>query len=327
MSSPSTRNRPPRIALIGAGKWMRSHHLPIVRRLEEQGALTIAGLYNRTVETARELSRQHGISRIYESLNELVSDESLDGVVVCVGREAVYRVLAQIAACPLPLLVEKPPGNSVEEATQLSEMIGDRAIVGFNRRFAPSVTRFRELLESSEPVLHMECQFTRRMRNDEHFVIESGIHGVDLIQWLSGPVAQVRVTASPQKAVSDIRSRVPYWDASLQFESGATAHMTFVPRAGFAGERYTAYAADRTIILDFGCHFCDVTASRVRSCEASGETITYEFGSCPRDPFLAEGFIHEYHAFLDLITHGAPSASTFSSACASLQICEEIEQR
>ncbi|MFW6368788.1 MAG: Gfo/Idh/MocA family protein [Spirochaetota bacterium] len=325
MNTRAERPALPCIALIGSGKWMRSHHLPLARRLEDQGELVIAGLWNRTVSTARTLAGLHGVSHVYESIEELLADQSVTGAVVCVSKEAVYRVLSRIASRGWPLLVEKPPGNSVEEAQHLTDMIGDRAIVGFNRRFAPSVGRFKALLEESAPVYHIECQFTRRKRSDSRFVTETGIHAIDLIRWLLGPVSSVHARAYTAKAVDGGAPVISHWHASLEFDCGASAHISFLPHSGFSGERYTAYAPDRTIVLDYACYHCDGSESRVTSYNADGEISTFERmpGEC--DPYREEGFVHEYHAFLDLVAGGTPSISTVSSACSSLEIAEQIQ--
>lgn len=326
MDNYSESVRPQRIVLIGAGKWMRSHHLPVVRRLEDQGILEIAGIWNRTKRTAVELAEEYQVSRVYDSLNEVTDDASLDGAVVCVSREAVYGVVARMRNRALPLLVEKPPGNSSEEGRRLAELIGDRAIVGFNRRYAPVVERFRTIALENSPVHYVDCQFTRTLRTDPRFVSETGIHGINLLEWLLGPVTEVVARAHAGTGTRNRKAQEVYhWQAMLTFDSGSFAHVSFLPRAGFSGERYTAYMQDRTVVLDYGCHFCDDTVSRISVYDARSEKPGWTEEYAEKDRFKREGFINEYNEFIELMRRGTASRSTLDSSWNSLRVCEEIE--
>ncbi len=332
-----------RLAFVGASEWMERYHIASALRLREEGLLELHGIWNRTREKARRLAGVYGIGRVYERPEEIVGDANVDGIVVVVSREAAYEILVRLTATRAPILCEKPAGDTPEQARSLGELFDDRGLVGFNRRFAPIVEQFRDrIVGCSGPPYLAECTFARRDRRDPRFITESGVHAVDLLQWLLGPVRSVdpsaigggppaegRSAADPHTAQSRSATGVPLSRrALLRFESNVEAWVSFLPRVGYASERYTVHVPDRTLQLDYGGAYLDSDRSRimVRRHIAGSEPQVEQIDDRTTDPLESGGFLGEYRAFLDHIGTGKPVRSTFRTAARSVELSHEIEQ-
>ena len=318
-------DRPARLAFVGASDWMQRYHLAAAARLRETGALEIRGIWNRTGEKAARLSDRFAIPRVYETLDELKHDRTLDGVVVVVSRTSVFEVLMSLAECRLPILTEKPPGDTPEQAERLAETFGERGVVGFNRRFVPLHDRFRELIGASGLPHLAECRFARRGRRDPRFVTESGVHAINLLEWLLGPIASLDARCGPDAASS---SAPPLHRRALaRFAGGAEAFICFLPRAGYACEHYTVHASDRTLTLECAAHYTDESESRivVREHRGGAEPAVSVITEQERDPLERGGFMGEYREFLELIRTGRPPRSSFRSSVSSVRLSHCVE--
>ncbi len=344
MSPATDRAQPARLAFVGASEWMERYHIASACRLRDRGLLELHGIWNRTRAKARRLADEYGIGRVYERQEDIVADGAVDGIVVVVSREAAFDVLLRLSGSRAPILCEKPAGDTPGQADTLAELFEDSGLVGFNRRFAPIVERFRERIAACpEPPYLAECTFARRDRRDPRFVTESGVHAVDLLQWLLGAVDSVDASAIgddthlEDRAVGGSRAAMkskapggapPSRRALLRFASNAEAWVSFLPRAGYARERYTVHAPERTFELDYGGAYLDAESSSItiRRHVGFSEQEIERIGDEADDPLEGGGFIAEYRAFLEHIATGVPARSNFRTAAASVRLSHEIEQ-
>ncbi len=320
-----TSPRPPRIALIGAGGWAARYHVPVLLRLARRRRVVLQGLWNRTRSKAEALAHRHGINRVYASLDELLADESLDAVSVVVGSGAVLETVLRINARGLPVICEKPPGRDAAEARTLAEQVRLPNVVGFNRRYSPLCQRFKEALGGLPPIRFVECRFLRRGRTTPRFVSETGIHGIDLLDYLFGPLRSVRTLAVPAGRESD-KFRV----AEVELAQDIRGIVELFPLSGIARERIEAHGEGVCAVLAPAQHFCD---------ESRGEITVYRDtgGRRPvvqrirepliRDPPVQGGYLGEYEDLLRALRGGGTTLSSFQSAARSMAAAETVESR
>ncbi len=316
-----------RLAFVGAGGWMSRYHLPAAGRLQERGEITMAGIWNRTPEKAARLAEAFSIPRVYESLAELCADPDLDGIVVVVSRVSVYEVMMQLAGSRCPLFVEKPPGDTPQQAEQLAETFGTRCMVGFNRRFVAFHERFAELVEAAPEVHLVECRFTRRGRDDPRFVTESGVHSVNFLEWLLGPITDLQADRYP-----DPEGGWLHWRATVRFSSGPTGHLVFLPRSGYACEHYTVHARNRSLTLECATPYSDDSENRIiireqphRPGSQNAPKVTV-LTDDTEDELERGGFMDEYREFVALVRSGRPSSSGLYESVSSVRISHAIER-
>jgi predicted dehydrogenase len=137
------RQRP--ITIIGAGGIVRDAHLPAYA----QAGFHVTGITNRDRRKAEKLAAAYSIPRVYDSLDEAIS-ESPEDVVFDVALPAALHteVLAQLPRGSTVLL-QKPMGENIEQAQSILEVCEGReltAAVNFQLRFAPFVIAARDLI-------------------------------------------------------------------------------------------------------------------------------------------------------------------------------------
>lgn len=318
MELPSVCGSPVRLAVLGAGGWARQYHLPTLAALRSTGAVEIAGLWNRTTGTAAEAARQFGVQRVYRSLDELVDDDRLDGYVVVVDSGAVFDVVSALLARPLPMLVEKPPGRSYREALALADRVHVPNVVGFNRRYMPLNRRFRELAGTLTGAHYAGCRFHRHGRGAGRFIGETGIHGINFIEFVGGPIGAVRCL--PQRAET---GTCVAW---LEFETGMAGLVEFLPRSGASVERYEVHGPESSLYLESPTPYCSDAPGRIVVHHRGRPAAVIAGVDDPDGSLLCAGLIDEYRDFLAAIADPAhATASNFRNACNTMRIAEAIE--
>ena len=220
-----------RAGFVGCGNITETH----VRAAREAG-WTVAGFAGSRLEKAEAFAARHG-GRAFPGL-ELLLDTPLDLVVIGSpsGLHAEHGIAA--AARGRHLLVEKPIDVAVERGQVLvaaAERAGVHLAVLYQDRLNPALVRLRDaiaagrlgrpLLVSARVKWHRPPEYyaASRWRGTRALdggaaLVNQGIHTVDLLLWLLGPVAQVRaLTASAVHAIEGEDTAL----ALLEFASGA----------------------------------------------------------------------------------------------------------
>jgi len=195
------------IVLIGAGDIVQSAHLPAYRA----AGLPVAGLFDVRSEVSVAVASQHGVGRVFASLEAAAA---APGVVFDVAVPA-DAVLGVVEALPVGanVLIQKPLGRDLEEARRIVACCEQRkltAAVNFQLRFSPNMLALADALERSlfGQVRDVELRvnvLTPWQRWDflkgipRHEILYHSIHYLDLIRALFGEPRSVvcRVTRNP----------------------------------------------------------------------------------------------------------------------------------
>lgn len=314
---PHESNRPIRIAVIGTGDWSRHFHLPALKALAHEFPVEIAGVWNQNGETAQLAARHFDIGRVYRSLDEAADDARADCFAVIVNSAAVKEIVARLLPRGLPILTEKPPGRTSAEARWLADAVRAPNVVAFNRRYMPINRRFKEMADVLPGAYFAECHFYRNDRPHERFVTETGIHGINFMEYLFGPVRSLRTEthAAPDGGMS--------WIASAVFAGGVRGVLKFFPCCGSSVERYEVHGPGRSLYLHCPQPYTS-DRGRIETHEHSrlAATLDDEAGETP----LGSGALDEYRDFFRAVrnaTHG--TASNFANAWHSVHVAEAIE--
>ncbi len=321
-----------KLCQVGCGEHARVAHGPSQARCaRERPSLVLAGCCDLDAGRAESFRREFGYERAYSDLAAMLDAERPDAAVVVVPVERAVGVGSMVLERGIPLLLEKPPGETTAEVDCLiaaAEREG-RAVphqVAFNRRFAPLVQELRRGIEEAGPLQHLHYEMTRVERRDPDFST-TAIHGLDAVRYLAGAdyaEARFRYHEMPElgRGVANILV-----DAVMT--SGATAHLAFCPVAGVMVERATAHAHGHTLSLHVPMwsgidapgrlwHFAggklvaDVTGDRV-----GDGTALFELG----------GFYRETVAFLDDVEAGRPPSPSLRESRQSVAIAEHVRAR
>lgn len=137
------------IIIIGAGGIVQDAHLPAY----EMAGFSVLGIYDIRTDTAEKARKRFPfISTVYQSMEEVLSEEELSKAVIDVAVPAgqTIKILDQLPEYST-VLIQKPMGENLEQAREILELCSKKkfvAAVNFQLRFAPYCIAARQLIES-----------------------------------------------------------------------------------------------------------------------------------------------------------------------------------
>ncbi len=222
-----------RIGAIGAGFIMRDIQLPAYRK----AGFHVAALASRTPEIAQEVGDVRGIPKVYDTIDELLRDSSLDILDIAIPPDKqveVVRELVRLKGKPKGILAQKPLATNLKEAAEMVQLCAGAGItlaVNQNMRFDHSIRALHTLLRRGylgEPVLS-----TIELRAVPHWqswlkkyhrltLLNMSVHHLDTFRWLFGNPEAVYTSAR-----RDPRTAFPHEDGIclyiLEYENGFRA--------------------------------------------------------------------------------------------------------
>lgn len=138
---------PVRVASVGLGWWGGT-----LATKAKEGGLEVVSCYARTPETRDEFAATHG-ARAAESLEAVLSDESVEGVLLATPHSTHADLVDEVAGAGKHVFVDKPFTLTVAEgkrAIAAAEKAGVILQVGHNRRRQPANRRLKEMVDSGE---------------------------------------------------------------------------------------------------------------------------------------------------------------------------------
>jgi predicted dehydrogenase len=137
-----------RVGIAGCGRVAGLRHLPALARVEDASVVALA---DPDATRLAGLGDRFGIDRRHASHEELIADETVDAVAVCVPPALHVPVAVAALEAGKHILVEKPLALDIADAARLVELARDRpqaAAVGFNFRHHRLVAEAHTLMAS-----------------------------------------------------------------------------------------------------------------------------------------------------------------------------------
>jgi predicted dehydrogenase len=315
-----------RLAFVGNGNWANKYHFPALDYLRQQGcySLHLCGLYSLDPQRDHETAQRYRFEQIYASLDELLADESINAIAATVAPEALVSVMRQLAARRLPIFSEKPPGRSYADAQALAELVDLPNVLAFNRRYIPLNNQFKQIVDQMQDLYFIEGHFLRHNRQDPLFVLETGVHWINFVEYLFGPIRAVRNEHFPHP-----QSVTPVRLAHITFASGLRGLLKFLPCTGAQGERLEVHSPRQTAYL-YGPLWADPGEIVIEENEAH-ETLHQQrlvrrtIPGSDGPEIVERGIVGEYEEFFQAVLTGQATRSNFQNGANTLRIAEAIE--
>lgn len=207
---------PKPIVIIGVGGIVNDAHLPAYRK----AALPVAGVFDLDAARARAAAQRWAVPRVFRSLDEAaaMSDCVFDVATPPVAHRGIVAALPQGAA----VLVQKPLGLDLAEATRIRAVCRERALVAavnFQLRFAPMMLAVADAIGRGVlgRLLDLEVHlnlvtpwqlFPHLKPNPRVEIVSHSIHYLDLIRALAGEPRGVlaRTYAHPATDLAQTRT-------------------------------------------------------------------------------------------------------------------------
>lgn len=295
-------------AIVGTGAIARVH-AQAMAALEKA---RLVGVFDTSRERCAAFAQQHGC-KAYDSMESLLSDGEVAVVSICTpsGLHGPYGVMA--ANAKKHFITEKPMAitrQQLDEMIAAAEENGVKAAVIVQKRFADCVVKLKRAIEEGRlgQIYSADC-FMRYYRTEDYYsqnggwrgtwaldgggaLMNQGIHGVDLVQYLMGGarsvVAHCRTMARPIETEDHAYLLVEYENGAVGTIHSSTVCSPGLPcTVTICGEKGTVVLQEDAIV----------------KWEVEGETWEPEKRtgvSAHRDP-MAFPIEHHISQFADLI--------------------------
>lgn len=204
MAAPTPEN-PFRVASVGLGRWARV----IADGAARSPKIQLMSCYTRDPAKRAEFAAAYGCQPA-ESLEALLADPKVEGVMLTTPNDTHADLIVQIAAAGKHVSVEKPIANTLADARRIVEACrqhGVRLAVGHSARRLGAARQIRAMLQDGTlgEVSLVEANFSNdrgleltpdrwRWFKDQSPggpLIQLAIHHVDTLQSLFGPIESV----------------------------------------------------------------------------------------------------------------------------------------
>jgi predicted dehydrogenase len=194
-------------------------------------------------------------ARFSTEIDELLSDEELDAVVIATGVPSHAPLALRALGAGKHCFVEKPLAQSSVDAAGVvdaAESAGRILMVGHLLEYHPGVRKLKDLLDSGElGTLHY--MYSRRLnlgkiRGDENALWSLGAHDVSVVLHLLEGEEPEEVLAHGESFVRDGVEDVVF--CNLRFPSGRVAHMHLSWLDPHKERRFTLVGSKRMATFD-----------------------------------------------------------------------------
>lgn len=134
------------IAFCGTGGIVQYAHIPAYKK----AGFNIVGCYDLNPETAKSVAAQHGIPRVYATLDELLSDPAVQIVDIAVPPWEQLKTVEQIAAARKHMLCQKPLSDNFADAVKIVELAkaaGVKQAINHQMRWDAGIHASKHLIE------------------------------------------------------------------------------------------------------------------------------------------------------------------------------------
>ncbi|WJH33893.1 Gfo/Idh/MocA family oxidoreductase [Paenibacillus sp. CC-CFT747] len=266
-----------RIAVVGCGGISASHF----QGINETEEAELVAVCDANEQRAEETAAKYGV-RAYTRLEVMLAQPDIDAVCICTpsGLHAEQTIMA--AAAGKHVVCEKPMAIVLEDVEQMIEACsqsGVKLTTIFPRRMSPAAVFVKKLIDEGRLGRLSLCSgYVKFYRNQAYYdsagwrgtwamdgggaMMNQGIHTVDLLQWLAGPVESLKGFA--RNVLRDIEVEDTAVTA-LQFCNGAL---------GTLEATTTAYKQpDHQIIIHGDLGTVVLTGDQITTLEVMGEPI------------------------------------------------------
>lgn len=226
-----------KLAIVGMGRWGEV----LVRSVQgTSDTVEFSTVVSRSPDRIGATSRDLGL-KVLPDLDAALADPSIDGLVVTTPHSRHAEAIAACRRAGRPVLVEKPftlTRASADVALSDGESL---VLAAHNRRFLPSAVALYDAAHRGDlgEILHIEANFSGNMvgrytedmwRSDDTEspaggLAGSGIHMIDLIIGLAGPIDSVHAMSSRRVAALPIDDTMA---AAFRLVSGGSAVLSCV---------------------------------------------------------------------------------------------------
>ncbi|MGP4039713.1 Gfo/Idh/MocA family protein [Gracilibacillus sp. D59] len=195
-----------RFAILGCGI-IAEVHAEGITKIEEA---ELVAVYDINPEEGEKFAEKYGAVPC-SNFEQMLEMESIDVVCICTPSGLHAKQTIQIAKAKKHVLVEKPMAIKLEDINPMIQACEENQVLlstVFPRRMSPQARFAKELIQNGKlGELSLCSAYVKLYRNQEYYdsagwrgtwevdgggaMMNQGIHTVDMLQWLVGPVSSL----------------------------------------------------------------------------------------------------------------------------------------
>lgn len=204
------KDSPVRIGIVGLGRWAKV----LSKAVNQSPKLKIVGGYSRSEEKRQAFEAETGIPSL-ASMDAMLSDPSIEGVVLTVPNEQHLPMAEAVAKARKHVYTEKPIASTLVEGLKieaLEQQYGVSVTVGHSARLMAGIRRIREAIDNDElgRVAFIEANFSNnraleltpkawrwyKAKAPGGPLSQLAIHQFDVLHYLGGEVVEASAMVS-----------------------------------------------------------------------------------------------------------------------------------
>jgi predicted dehydrogenase len=226
-----------RLASIGLGRWARV----LARGAQRGTVIELASCFSRSEESRSKFQEEFGVPRATSSLDELLADPEIEGVLVTTPNDSHKSVILECLDAGKAVYTDKPIAHTMEDAGQIARAAtasGRPFAVGHSARRLGGHRAMKQWIDtgkigrvslaeanfSNERGLELTTETWRWFadKSPGGAMIQLGVHHADNLQYLLGPVKAVSAHARRLYTKSEVPDAIM---SILEFESGPLGYL------------------------------------------------------------------------------------------------------
>lgn len=259
--TPPPSGAPVGIAVVGAGQFMKSMHLPYLASLKERVA--VRRIVDQAGHNAVGVASKFPGCQAATDPASVWSDPAIHAVLIGTRHDTHAELAFRALEAGKAVFVEKPMALTPGDFARLQDAIGRTGapyLVGYNRRFSPMARSLRKQVQSRVNPLMLHYTMNAGYIPYTHWtqthegggrIMGEGCHIIDLFRYLVGhPVESLHVEAL-RPATAQVRPN-DNCVITLRYSDGSVATLlyTAVGNAGASKERLEAFWDEKAAMLD-----------------------------------------------------------------------------
>jgi len=300
--------------LIGAGRAGMVHAYNIVRSIENA---RLAAIVDSSREALDQRGEELGVSELYTSVDEALSEGSFDAVVVVTPTFTHRDIVVKSAEAGKHIFCEKPMSITIEEADDMINAASESGVklqVGFMRRFDEPFVRAHEIIADGglgEVMIikslgrgpGLPPPWTYDTARSNGLLGEVNSHDFDSSRWLAGSEYRRVYAEAANRKVGKLKKKYPdFYDnvvCTIRFENDVIGTIDGTCPADYG------YDARTELVLSGGLiSIGEVKGSAFLTCDVKGEIRENAFKSW-RNRFK-DAYQAEMRSFINCLLEDLP---------------------
>jgi predicted dehydrogenase len=259
-----------RIAIIGLGMAVTPHAKSLI---DLKDRVEVVAAFSPSVARRAAFAKKFPF-RLADSLDAILSDKSIDCVEILTPPNTHLELVRKCAEAGKHILLEKPLEITTERSLALVDAARKAGVtlgVMLQHRFRPAALKLREMLRAGELGNIVNCSTVIRLWRPQSYydgegrgtkardgggvLITQGIHTLDLMLSLAGPIAEVRgyaMTSSVHRMETEdlVAAAVRYASGAIgTIDATTAAYPGFAERIEIVGEKATASLVGSDLVV------------------------------------------------------------------------------